>query len=252
MYLNPNPILYSNSLIEIKWYGLLAAAGFIITYILIPIVYKKKYSDKKEEIYQNALFIGVISTIIGARILHVILKWNYYKQNIIETLYIWNGGLAFHGGLILTLIALYYYTKIVKINYLRLLDVYSITTPIVLALGRIGNIMNSEILGRPCNCIFNFTFKDNIPRHPVQLYSFIKDTILFYIAYKLFFNKKLKEGSTFLTTILLYSILRFIVEFFRAEPIIFYIFDLEQILTFPIIIILSYYWYKIVYKNLKE
>ncbi len=250
MYLNPNPIFYSNSFIEIRWYGLLAATGLIISYYLVPYLYKKKYSDNKEELYQNAIFVAAIFGIIGARILHVILEWNYYKNNLIEVFYIWNGGLAFHGGLILAVIALYYYTRIVKISFLRLLDVFSIVLPIVLALGRIGNIMNSEILGRPCNCFFNFTFQDNIPRHPVQVYSIIQNIITFYFTIKIYFNKKLEEGGTALTVLLLYSVLRFIIEFFRLENTIFYIFDLEQILTFPIIVILIYYWYKKVYKDI--
>lgn len=250
MYLNPNPIMFSFGSIEVRWYGFLAALGLLIAYYLIPYLYKKKYSDGKEELYQNAIFIAAIFGIIGARILHVILKWSYYKNNFIEVFYVWNGGLAFHGGLILGLISLYYYSKIVKINYLRILDLFSITLPIILALGRIGNIMNSEILGRKCNCFFNFTFSDNIPRHPVQLYAIIKNLIVFYASYKIYFNKNLKEGSTALTFLFLYSLLRFIVEFFRQEPLIFYIFDLEQILTFPIILISGYYWFKIVLLNI--
>jgi phosphatidylglycerol---prolipoprotein diacylglyceryl transferase len=189
--LDPNPIAFQFFQFEVRWYGLFAAIMALSAYYLAPYLAKKKFNDDNAYIYQNAVLIAAISGIIGSRIVHVILAWNQYSDNIWNAFAIWNGGLAFHGGLLFGVIALIIYAKKMKMPFLQITDVLVIPLALTLALGRIGNIMNSEILGRECNnCLFSFTFPDGIERYPVQAYSSIKNLIVASISYVLLIKTK--------------------------------------------------------------
>lgn len=245
VYLNPNPIALSIGVFNVRWYGLIAALGLLIGYFLAPYLARRLYNDNDSEVYQNAIIISAVFGVIGARILYVILTWSYFRENPAYIVRIWDGGLSFHGGLILALAALYVYSRIVKKNLLRISDAVAAPLALALGFGRIGNIMNSELLGRVCySCGFNFTFADGIPRYPFQLYSWFHHMILAALIIYLMARYK-KAGVGTLAFLTFYSLFRFIVEFFRLEPIVFFHLDLAQIVSIPVIIIAGYFLYKL-------
>lgn len=244
--LNPNPVAFSIGSIQVRWYGLIAAIGLLLGYFIAPYIARKVFKDRDADVYQNAIIISAIFGVIGARILYVILTWSYFRENLADIVKIWDGGLSFHGGLILALLALFAYSRIAKKPFVRITDSVAVPVALALGFGRIGNIMNSEILGRVCrSCAFNFTFADGVPRYPVQLYSFLHHMILAsLLLYLMFRYRRLGMGTLgFLT---FYSLFRFIVEFFRLEPVVFMGLDLAQLVSIPVIIIAGYFLFRLI------
>jgi phosphatidylglycerol---prolipoprotein diacylglyceryl transferase len=245
--LDPNPIAFEFLIFQVRWYGLFAALSALAGYYIAPYLARKRFNDKRYHIYQNAILIGAISGIIGARIVHVMLAWNHYSDNIWRALAVWEGGLAFHGGLLFAVIALWVYSRSVKVPFAQITDVVVIPLALALSIGRIGNIMNSEIRGRPCDsCLFSFTFADDgIERYPVQAYSMIKNAVVAAISYALLINTK-TAGFSSAAFLFFYSIFRFVVEFYRMEPYFFLNLSLAQIVMIPIIIGSGYWLFRLI------
>ncbi|MFT4309161.1 MAG: prolipoprotein diacylglyceryl transferase [Candidatus Woesearchaeota archaeon] len=245
--LDPNPVAFSIFQFDIRWYGLFAAIMALVGYYLAPYLARKRFGDKREYIYQNAILISAISGIIGARIFHVILEWERYSGNIGGMMAVWTGGLSFHGGLLFGLLSLIIYARIVKIPFQQITDVIVIPFALALSIGRIGNIMNSEILGRACDsCLFSFTFAvDGVERYPVQAVSMLKNLAVAFISYTLLMRTK-TAGFSSAAFLLSYSVFRFFVEFIRNEPYVFWYISLGQIVTLPIIIVSAVWLWRLI------
>lgn len=213
-------------------YGLLFVTGLIIGYYVIKRMFK---AEKVPEAWLDKLLIYiVIATIVGARLGHVFFyDWAYYSQHLLEIFQVWKGGLASHGGAIGILIALYIYSKVVsKKSFWWIMD--RIVAPVAIAgtFIRLGNLMNSEIIGTPTNLPWGFKFIHesyeymvdvngkmvHVFRHPTQLYEAFGYLMSFFILLYLFWKTKLKEKSGFLFGLFLVFIFgwRFFVEFFKV------------------------------------
>ncbi|MCS6823992.1 MAG: prolipoprotein diacylglyceryl transferase [Cytophagaceae bacterium] len=153
-----SPEIFSLGFLSIRWYGLLFASGFLIGYFLMIKMYKQE--GKSEQYVEVLTTYMVIATVIGARLGHCLFyEPEYFLANPIEILYVWQGGLASHGATIAILIALYLYTRKYKDqSYLYVLDRIVITIALAGACIRIGNLMNSEIIGEPTQLPFGFVF----------------------------------------------------------------------------------------------
>ena len=168
-----NPVLLQLGNWEVRWYGLLFALGFVFGIIIITKVFAREGVTRE---WVDSLFLFVvIGTVIGARLGHVFFyDWAYYKDHPGEIIKIWHGGLASHGGAIGITLALYIWSKrYSKRSLLWILDRVVIPTALGGAFIRLGNLMNSEIVGKPTEVPWAFTFvrNDMIPRHPSQLYE---------------------------------------------------------------------------------
>ncbi len=144
-----------------RWYGLLFALGFLVSQQLLIYIFKKEgKSEKNVEVLTIYIVLG---TIIGARLGHVLFyDLKDYLANPIDILKIWEGGLASHGGAIGILFALYLYVKKQKDqSYLWAVDRLVIAVAITGCLIRLGNFMNSEILGLPTEGKFGVVFARN-------------------------------------------------------------------------------------------
>ncbi len=104
-----NPVAFTIGSFEIKWYSIFILAAILICYILIN-GEAKKFNIKKEFI-TNLLFWAIIVGIIGARLYYCMFNYEYYSKHLVEILYVWVGGLAIHGGIILGGIASIIYSK---------------------------------------------------------------------------------------------------------------------------------------------
>jgi len=160
--------------------------------------------------------------------------WNSYKQNPIDILQIWEGGLASHGGAIDLVIALSLFSKkALQKPYLWLFD--RISAPIAIAgtFIRLGNLMNSEIVGRPTDVPWAFEFiyyindatgqYDPTPRHPAQLYESIAYLVIFGILMYMFWKKDSwkQPGLTFGTFLILLFGARFFIEFLKVGQTVY-------------------------------
>lgn len=234
-------------ILPVRWYGLLFSLGFFIgTWIMAKIFVNE---NRPESDADAILIYMVVATIIGARLGHVFFyQPEYYLRHPIEIFQIWKGGLASHGGAIGIIIALYLYSqKRPDQPWLWILD--RVVVPVALAgcFIRLGNLMNSEIIGRPSDLpwafIFERAFVDDpqTPRHPAQLYESITYLIIFFILGAVYKKEgpKLRQGKTFGLFLILVFGMRFVWEFFKEDQVAFeagMALNMGQILSIPAVL----------------
>jgi len=221
MTVHIDPILIELGPIRVSWYGLMYVFGFFASYLLVRYQMKRKdFGVSKLEV-ENLYFYLILGLIIGARLGYVLFyDIKMYLKDPLEIFAIWHGGMSFHGGLIGVLVVGILFSWNNKKSFWKMADLFIVTAPIGLGLGRIGNFINGELYGRvtqvPWAMIFP-TDKDLLPRHPSQLYeSALEGGVLFLILWFLK-DKKLPEGGLLAIFLPFYGLFRFIVEFFR-EP----------------------------------
>lgn len=205
---------------QVRWYSLLYVGGFVVgRLILQKLAKEKRFLFTAEDMEQLVLWI-LVGAVIGARIIYCTV---YDPANLLANpLYlfqIYRGGLSFHGGLLGTVVAAVLFARKKGIPFWNLADAMAIATPIGLAMGRLGNFINGELYGRVSYVPWAIIFKEggSQPRHPSQLYElFLEGFVL--LGLLLFVKKKsTRDGAIAFTFLIGYTVIRFIVEFFR-EP----------------------------------
>lgn len=206
---------------KVHWYGILWAAGFVLFYFVGnrfggQILAK----DKVNVIVDDLLLFCGCGALIGGRLGYVIFYGSKtYLQSPLKIFQIWEGGMSFHGGLIGVIIAAYLISRRHKLDLLRVLDLTALCTPLGLACGRLGNFINGELWGRVTDVPWALVFPaaDNLARHPSQLYELVGEGILLFVIL-LYLNKcRPVPGIIGFAFLILYGVIRFIIEFFR-EP----------------------------------
>lgn len=237
-YNNLDPILFSLGNLEIRYYGVIYALGFIIGYLFLKYFSKTRKINLNKEQLDSFLLYLILGVVIGARVFYIIF-YNplHYLNNLLEIFYFWEGGLSFHGGLVGGCLIIYLFCRRNNIKFLDMADVLSIPLSLALALGRIGNFINGELYGRITSLPWGVKFK-NVEgfRHPSQIYESLKNLIIFFTLFSLK-NKKLKSGFIFGLFLVMYSTLRFMIEFVREPEIYLGFLTMGQLLSTPLFII---------------
>ncbi|HET9237379.1 MAG TPA: prolipoprotein diacylglyceryl transferase [Oligoflexus sp.] len=227
-----------------RWYGLMFALGFLVGYSIIQRIFKEE--GRKEQDLSSLLYHIMIGTIVGARLGHCLFYApEQYLKRPIEILFIWEGGLASHGGAIGVLIAVWLFKRKHRdYEYIWLADRLSISVAFAAACIRIGNFFNSEILGRPSTLPWAIIFAqngDNIPRHPAMLYealSYLTLSIVLYALYKK--TRAQPEGRMIgLMFVWIFSS-RFLLEYVKENQVAFETsmpINMGQILSLPFIVL---------------
>ncbi len=210
-----NPTLLKIGFLEIRYYGVIYALGFIIAYFMIRnLVSRKKIDLDKDEI-MDLIFYLIVGTVSGARLFFVFYNIPYFIRNPLKILAVWEGGLIFLGGFLGAIVALYIYCKKKKMDFFRMMDICVVPLPLALALGRIANFINSEFVGRLASVPWAVKFPSHAGfRHPVQLYNSIALFMIFLFLLSLT-KRKSKTGTMLLVFLLLYSLSRFLLGFFK-------------------------------------
>lgn len=260
---NANPAIFSLGPLEIRWYGLLFAIGFLVGYYIEAKIFK---NDKAPDDWCDKLFVYVIvATIIGARLGHCFFyDWDYYSSNPIEIFKIWEGGLASHGGTIAIIIAvLIYAKKVTHRNALWVFDRLVIPIALVASMIRFGNLMNHEIYGTQTTMPWGFNFITNISEwqngaspqysptsHPTQIYEALSYLTLFVTLMFMYWKRGAgdKRGLLFGVFFLWVFGSRFAIEFLKLPQEMFEIelmervgMNMGQLLSIPFIIIGIYF-----------
>jgi prolipoprotein diacylglyceryl transferase len=226
----------------VRWYGVSWALSFLLGQQIMYYIYKKE-GHSTDEVDALTIYI-VIAAIIGARLGHVLFyDAIHYLKEPITIFAIWEGGLASHGGAIGVLIAVYIFARKTKANYLWIVDRLVIVSALAGSLIRLGNLMNSEMVGLPTTLPWGFIFTqvDGIPRHPAQLYEAIYCLLLFIVLFVAWNSKRDTIKTGFLTgwfLIVLFT-LRFVDEFFKINQAEFendLTLNMGQILSIPFVI----------------
>ena len=240
-----DPVILSLGFLQIRWYSLAYVLGFVIGLYLIKKINNKFSSPLKVKLIDEFLIWSVIGVIIGGRLGYVTFYQTIYTiNNPISILFIWKGGMSFHGGLLGIIFSILIYSKHKKINFFQLSDLVSIVAPIGIFLGRIANFINVELYGRTTDFTFAMIYPniDDVPRHPSQLYEeFFEGIVLFLILFvschRNFINNKFGLNTSLF--LCFYGLFRFFLEFLR-EPdahlgLYYNFFTMGQLLSIPMI-----------------
>ena len=249
--------------LEIRWYALSYIFGLLLGQIYLKDiikldVYKNIINEKHIE---NFLLWAMLGIIIGGRLGYVIFyNLPYYIINPLQILYVWQGGMSFHGGLIGITLSMYIFTKINNFRFLSLTDLICAAAPIGIFLGRISNFLNGELWGKKSELPWAIIFKcaGNSSRHPSQLYeAFFEGIIIFIVLYYCIFKTKILDSPGKISGLfcILYSISRIFIEFFR-EPdrhigALYYNYTMGMVLSIPLLF-LGIYLYSNNINNLKK
>ncbi|MBL7972049.1 MAG: prolipoprotein diacylglyceryl transferase [Prolixibacteraceae bacterium] len=219
---NVSPEIFSLGPIHVRWYGLMFALGFLFGYNHVEKMFKRENVDLK---WLESLFIYlVVATIVGARLGHVLFYgWEHYSQHPVEILYVWQGGLASHGGVIGIIIAMFIWSKKVsKRSIVWILDRIVVPSILVGALIRFGNLMNSEIYGMQTSLPWGFIFERNhetVAKHPTQIYESLSYLITFGTLLYMYWKTKAKDYQGMLVGVFFIMVFtaRFLIEFIKED-----------------------------------
>ncbi|HBA37059.1 TPA: prolipoprotein diacylglyceryl transferase [Candidatus Falkowbacteria bacterium] len=230
-YFSPQPILFSFGPLTVYWYGFFVVLGMIVA-LSLTFHLAKYYHLRRETIFDLSFWL-IIGGLLGARLYDIGLNLPYYFQHPWQTLAIWKGGLAIHGGIIAGLLIIYFFSRRQKINFWKLSALIVPGLAFAQAIGRWGNYFNQELFGRPTNLPWGIPVNPlNRPAeyianrffHPTFLYESLGclaiGSILLAANVYLIRRQKLNERRyVWLTALymILYSILRFSLEFIRID-----------------------------------
>lgn len=237
-----NRVFISIGSINIYWYSIFIIIAIILGYILT--IKEAKRQNISQKIIENLLFYMIIVAIIGARIYYVIFNLKEFNS-LTDILAIYNGGLAIYGGIIASIIFIYFYSKKHKINFLQILNLLAPALILGQAIGRWGNFFNQEAYGSIVTYeylnnlhipkfIINSMYIDGSYHHPTFLYESILCFLGFIIL--IILRKKKSKNITFVYLIY-YGIIRFFIEGLRTDSLYLFNFRISQIVSILFILI---------------
>lgn len=231
---NPDVALHIGAF-ALRWYALFWSIGLLLAYIVVYRLYKQQQipQEKFDPLFIYC-FVGIL---VGARLGHCLFyEPVYFMAHPLEIFlpmkeingqwkYTGYAGLASHGGTVGLMLALWLYVRNTKVALLRVLDNIAIATPITACCIRLGNLMNSEIVGKYTGGDYGFVFarlNETAPRHPAQLYEAIAYFLLFIVGGWIYLKHKERVGRGFFFGMCLTAIFvfRFFIEFCKEvqEP----------------------------------
>ena len=255
---NPSEVMFHIGNFGVRWYSMCWLTGLFLGYLLMKRLYKEQQiPDEKFD----PLFIYIfVSVLVGARLGHCLFyqpeyflsSWDHFIEMLVPLHHMPDGswkftgyeGLASHGGVIGMIIAILLYARNLKVPVWVVLDNMGICSGITATFIRLGNLMNSEIVGKVTDVSWAFIFErvDQYPRHPGQLYEAISYACFFLIIYYLYRRHREKVGTGFFfgLCLTLIFIARFLIEYTKDIQVDFesgMLLDMGQILSIPFIII---------------
>lgn len=226
---NVNPELFSG-FVTVRWYGLMFAIGFLVGYEIVARMFK--HEGAPERWLGILLIYVVIATIVGARLGHVFFyEWDVYRAEPIKILYIWEGGLASHGGTVAIIIAVILFSVFVtKKSPLWTFDRLVIAIALVGGLIRLGNLFNSEIFGTATDLPWGFMFVrsrewhelyEGQAVHPTQIYEALCYFALFGLLMWMYWKKNAEERPGLILGVFFIGIFlpRFLIEFIKNDQV---------------------------------
>jgi phosphatidylglycerol:prolipoprotein diacylglycerol transferase len=223
-----DPIALQLGPLAIRWYGLMYLVAFLAFYLLgrwrVRHSHYGPSTGLKPSDVEDLLFYGVLGVVLGGRLGYVIFyKPAYYLQHPLEVLAVWQGGMAFHGGLLGVIVACMIFARRHRLSLLQLMDFVAPLVPAGLAAGRLGNFINGELWGRASDLPWAMVFPQSgtaFARHPSQLYQFAGEGLLLFVLLWVYSSRPRPVGRVAGAFMFGYGILRFLAEFAR-EPDVF-------------------------------
>jgi phosphatidylglycerol:prolipoprotein diacylglycerol transferase len=226
---NIDPVAVHLGPLSIKWYGLAYMAGLLLGWVYV------KHLLRQDRLWpggkapfavdraDDLLLFMTIGVLVGGRLGNVLFyEPAYYLQHPLEIPAVWKGGMAFHGGLVGSIVAIVWFARRVGANAWSVLDLCAAATPMGLLFGRIANFINAELWGRPADVPWAMVFPGAgpMPRHPSQLYEAVLEGLVLFALLAWLSHSKLslrRPGIVAGTFLAVYGIARSVCELFR-EP----------------------------------
>jgi prolipoprotein diacylglyceryl transferase len=256
---NPDVVAFHLGPFAVRWYSLCWCVGLLSVYMLMPRMFREqKLTEEQFDPMFLYCFAGIL---IGARLGHCLFyEPEYFLAHPLEMILpvkfgadgSWHftgyEGLASHGGTIGLIAALWFFARKVHLTYLHVLDNVSIVTPVTAMFIRLGNLMNSEIIGRPSDVPWAFVFErvDALPRHPGQLYEALCYAFFFLIHWYCYrrWPEKVGTGFFFGLCIFLIFLSRIFIEYTKENQVAFedgMLFNMGQLLSVPFVLLGAFF-----------
>lgn len=254
---NPDTTAFQIGSFGLRWYSLCWLIGLVLAYFIVKWLYRDQ--RLKDEDFEPLFLYCFVGILVGARLGHCLFyQPDYYLssgQHVIEMLlpihfadggvrFTGYEGLASHGGTLGLMFALWLYCRRTKISQWQVLDDIAVATPITACFIRLGNLMNSEIIGKVTDVPWAFIFErvDQAPRHPGQLYEAMAYFVFFFIGWYCYKHRKQWVGTGFFFGLCLTLIFafRFFIEYTKDIQVDFesgMLFNMGQLLSVPFVII---------------
>lgn len=241
-----NPVMVELGPLKIHWYGVMYLIGFALGWWLGTVRAKQSNSVMTPEQVGDLVFYVALGVVIGGRLGYVLFYDFYeYLQQPLAIFQLWQGGMAFHGGLLGVLIAVWGYSRYIGRSFFEITDFIAPLVPPGIFAGRIGNFINGELWGRPTDAPWAMVFPNDmmqLPRHPSQLYEAALEGVALFIILWWFSAKPRPTMAVSGVFLIGYGIFRSIAEIFRMPDahIGFIAFDwltMGQLLSLPMIMI---------------
>ncbi len=239
---NIDPIAFEIGPFKIHWYGIAYMVGIYIAWQVGMSLLRKHQTQVTPKILDDSIIWIIMGIVIGGRLGYVLFYApSMIWTNPLEIFKTWNGGMAFHGGTLGVLIAIFMYARKVKTPFLSLLDIAACVTPIGLFCGRIANFINGELWGRVTNSPLGMIFPraGDLPRHPSQLYEAATEgLLLFFILIFLWTKTDLRHKPGRISGIFAigYAMARMFCELFREpDALVVGSLTIGQALSIPLI-----------------
>lgn len=223
MYVHPqfDPIAIHLGSFGIHWYGLMYLIGFLAFLGLGKWQIKyRTWHGWTDAMLDDALFFGALGVILGGRLGYVVFyQFSYFIDHPLEILAVWQGGMSFHGGFLGVLAGMWIFARKYQLKWLGIMDFVAPLVPLGLGAGRMGNFINGELWGRVTTANYGMVFPqvDNLVRHPSQLYEFVLEGIVLFLALWIYSAKRRATGAISALFLIGYGSFRFIAEYTR-EP----------------------------------
>lgn len=220
-YPDIDPVAISLGPLQVHWYGLTYLAGLVFAWWLAVRQTERPGSPIQRNQVDDLIFYAAIGIVLGGRLGYALFygleRW---QADPLWVFRVWEGGMAFHGGLLGVIAALWLFARRKGVAFAGVADFVAPLTPVGLGLGRLGNFIGQELWGRPTEVPWAMVFPRDplaLPRHPSQLYQFLLEGCLLFLVVYMFSRRPRPQWSVAGLFLVGYGVLRFTAEFFR-EP----------------------------------
>ena len=242
-----DPVAIQLGPFAIRWYALAYITGILIGWGLVRRLVQLAPQVATREQVDDFVTWATLGIVLGGRIGYVLFyRPGHYIDHPLEALYLWQGGMSFHGGAAGVILALYFFTRSQRLDFLSFSDRVTSVVPIGLFFGRIANFINGELWGRVTDVPWGMIFPTGgpEPRHPSQLYqASMEGVILFILLQILVHRPALRARRGFVSGAFLagYGVARIVGELFRQPDaqlgFLFAGITMGQLLSLPMVFI---------------
>jgi len=217
-YPDIDPVALSLGPIKIHWYGLMYLVGFAAAWWLGQMRAKLPSSPMKVDQVSDLIFYCAMGAVLGGRLGYVFFyDFSSFLADPISLFMVWQGGMAFHGGLIGVIVAMILFARKLGVSFWEIADFTAPLTPIGFGAVRFANFINGELWGKVTTVSWGMVFPHagNLPRHPSQLYQSLLEGLALFLILWLFSKKSRPMGAVSGLFLVSYGAFRIFVEFFR-------------------------------------